>query len=394
MAVEEDRQEVSDNGENAVEYEKGHKPELESVIEDARTKIKFGSYDEKRFSAEEKAKIIEILSDPKWPTELREFAVINFIPINIKEDTWSDLRKRLEFINEHIPLELLPLDRYGLSTYYLLNRQLSYLHAINDLLGVEGWREILGSGEQCKQFSYACSSGSPIHRLSRETFAEYADRGSLPIEAEPGVEDRLDELRDVLNHSGIIDIATPLASRIEFTQPGEGRASGSCDNWNGDIKVSTSEKAKKLLIPTLLHELGHALEHRLSWDNEAREIFDRYIVLSQTESIANSPYAESFKLSDGAYQGTFIAESFAEDFRLYWLKPEDLSSGRLAIIDEFCDKFLSHVDRDEVRGEIRSVLGNYYSANVNEVFQMINCGNAQKTAEARVERKAREEKEK
>lgn len=345
--------------------------------------VRFDIYTEKRFTDDEKAQIRKVLSSDKWPKELCEFAVKALLPTKVTDKTLKDFEERLEFIKVRVPLEFLIGDsKFGFAK--LLGKRVSFLSALADSLGKTEWENLLRDDEKCKQYARAAFLGDPIYRLSDEMFEGFAKRDAVPVEAEVGAEDRLEELQDVLGQTGIEKIALPLANKIIFAKPNDpNTVRGHNHNFTGDVIVSTGVEKKPMLIPVLLHELGHAMEKRVSRDDRAREIFDRYIVLSQLEATKHSPYVDSFELTDGKASGYYVEESFAEDFRLYWLKPEALSSGKSAIFDEFCDRFLGGVDREKARAQIRSVLGNFYGRSVNDIFQMIDCYVPRKLAERR-----------
>jgi hypothetical protein len=374
---------------------KSQKTPKTGITEDPETAIRFTRYDETKFTPDEKKQLMDIYTDPVWPAELRAFAIQNFALVRVNDETLATLRIRLDFINEYIPLDLLKKQtKYEpISTKAgLLTKRLSYLQAINDILGEAGWQEILGDPEKTTRFNRAGLWGRPFKRLDPEAFAEFAKRETVPVGAEPGAEARIDEVIDVLNQTGIMAIAAKFANKIELFEPVNiDFFAGTCNNWTGDIKITTSEKENAMLIPLILHELGHAFEYKLSWQPEIEKIYDRYIVLLQIEPTKDSPYAASFISKDGAPQIQYFGESFAEDFRLYWLKPADLSPAKREIFDTFCDKLIPELDKEEIRKKIRSVLGNYYGVSVNDVFRKINCGNAEEMATRR-EKKNKETK--
>lgn len=359
---------------------------VNAVVDDVRLDL----YYEKKLTPEEKAQVKAVLSSDKWPKELQAFASKEMIPEKITSETLRNLEDHLEFIRTNVPLDVLKAYR-GIALPKLLRQSLPFLSAMVELLGKEAWEETLLNDEKCYQYSCAAHLGSPAYRLSDEIFEGFAKRDAVPVEAQEGAEDRLEELKEVLAHTGIDQIALPLANKITFGKPDNPNTmKGHNDNFTGDVMASTGVERKPLLIAALLHELGHALEKRVSRDSRAREVFDRYIVLSQIEDTKNSPYVDSFRLTNGRAGYQYIAESFAEDFRLYFLKPEELGARKIAIFDDFCDRFLPKVDRDDVRKRIRSALGNFYGRSVNDVFKIIDCYNPREMAEERGRRKADE----
>lgn len=378
-----------------VEAEGNPLKEPDRALEEARgaqgvgavvEEIRFNIYTERKLSDDEKVQVRKVISSADCSRELQAFAAKELIPSKITPETLKDLEARLRFIHMHVPLDTLQPDP-EFSLQRLLNSRLPYLLAMVELLEKKEWEEILQNEDKCKQYSRAAVLGRPLYRLSDEIFEDFAKRDAVPVEAQEGAEDRLEELKEVLAYTGIDQIALPLANKVTFGKPDNPNTfKGHNNNFTGDVMASTGVEKKPFLIPALLHELGHALEKRIAWDSRAMEIFDRYIVLSQIEDTKNSPYVDSFRLTDGRTNGHYTQESFAEDFRLYFLKPEELGARKIAIFDDFCDRFLPKVDREDVRNRIRSALGNFYGRSVNDIFAVIDCYNPRKMAEERERR--------
>jgi len=347
-----------------------HSPIIPDIIDIIRLKL---SRLDRKFIKKDFNSLSEILTSEVWPEELINFAVNTLIPMRINEKTLSDFKQSLRLINENVQIENVDMNDYNVSRF--LARRISFLKYLHSFLGQSTWNELLKDSQMCGYYARIAYLGAPIYRLSDEVFDNFAARDSINIESK--LEDRKNELEEVLRHTGLYDIALILANKIIFNKPKSNQsAHGNYNVRTADINVCTGKNKKELLIPILLHELGHALESRISRDDAAREIFDEYIVLSQFEKIKHSPYVESFELSSNKSNPDYIHESFAEDFRLYLLKPESLSVLKLDIFNRFFSKFLSNIDAEKIHKQIKSVLGNFYGVSVNDVFQTIDCYNA------------------
>ncbi len=347
-----------------------------------------------KYSSDEQHSLVNLLEDPKWPEELRFFAYSSLIPNRFSSERMSrefeGLEAKMNFILAHVPLELLSANQESrnIRDRSIFTANIRFLQAIDSRLGEAGWRDILSDPQKEKQFHEACAWGNPSGLISLDDYAHFEQRDSVSLEADEGLEDRLVELGDVLRVSGIDQIALPLVRSIKFATPSSPDSLfGKADDKTANIQVSSSDTTRHGLPVVLLHEIGHTLEFRIAQDERARELFDEYILLTQLERTEHSPYARSYQLEKN--MGMYVRESFAEDFRLYWIAPERLTPGKLEIFEQFCAEFLSNVDQTETRHKIRYTLGNYYSISVADVLDKTDCTTNE---EQRVQNRGRDKK--
>lgn len=285
----------------------------------------------------------------------------------------SMLRERFLFWETDVPRGVLEAKRSP-ETSRLLSRRVSYLRAMKDMLSPDQYETALTDRDTARHFAQYGDAVSPMYRLKRDTYAGFASRDALPIDADPGAEDRVEEVRDVLAAMGFEPVMRAVALRLQVVEPNRGwKASGGYDNTSGEIRVGANGPYRKQIPAILLHETGHGVQHLLEWDQEGESLMARYGVAAALEPQLHSNYAESYKLRKDGSTHTFVGESFAEDFRLYFLMPERLPERKRRVIDRIVRERFAQVDPDGVRARIRGVLGNFYGARVDEAVAPTDC---------------------
>lgn len=348
-------------------------------VDTTRAGVRLSTHHEEKLSGEAKTKIVEILSSDKWSSELRDLASKELTPHVYSDEAITDFEKRLNFIQENVPVQLLKDPEIQLVS--LLRVRSNYLEQMREQMGEDEWLKVLNDPKKSRDFRLA-SLASTLSHLSDEEYAELEARPAVTLKAEKRVEERLDELRDVLETTGIDEIAKPIVNDIILMEPSDSeKADGLFKRKPADVTLTIHPDKKAFLIPILMHEIGHAFMDKIAPIKKAQDIFDRYIIIAQLEPTENSIYANAKKLSKGKHDAEYQQESFAEDFKAFWMKPESLSERKLAIFDELCDLLYPDIDRDKVRKQIKSVLGNYYGVNVNDVLVFAKCKTSAQYAE-------------
>lgn len=219
----------------------------------------------------------------------------------------------------------------------------------------------------------APSVAAPSYSLPVEAFVSFSSRKDLPVYADSGMEPRFQEFLYLVSASGLVDLAVRLTKFIVLIPPVEDVCEIYGRSDPDHISVFAKESKKGALVPCILHELGHKLENAIAcFAGDGMKLFHRYVALTQTEETADSIYADAWKELEGIQSFGYVHESFADDFRLYWLCPENLSVGKIAIFDELHDWFFAGLDRENLRVQIRSFLGDYYGMSVTDILRDIN----------------------
>lgn len=316
----------------------------------------------------------EILAASDIAPEIKEFVRKQIVVRRGAEP--AEVRECIDFFNEHVPVDIFREISAGnefsnnQGRTSLLRYRLSFLKALRERTTEEQWQSLLANPAQCNYFYLAACGAAGIINSRTADFEDLIKRTELPVVAEDGEERRAAEVQDVLATTGIDKIAIGLVKEVQVQTPLDTNdAKGSYDGISGVLEVCLEGIAKPLLPKVLLHEIGHGLQYRMTRDPEGVALFDRYIVAMQLDAKPFSEYAESFSFTDGKGSIKYVEESFSEEFALYWMMPEKIPQNRRLIFDEICDRFLSVGDREKVRNQIMSVVGNYYGKPIREALQ-------------------------
>lgn len=337
------------------------------------------------FSEEFQKYMFGIFDKYKFDNDTIKFILDKFLPDNEDGFDFDDFEKRIEFLSTILNKDLVDKIKFNYRAVILLSSRLEYIQKIKEFYGVNGFIEILLNKDLVNTFNELEDVFTkPVLYLSKEIFEIFEQRISVPVTADEGLENEFDELKDVLKTTGIDKLALGFVNKIHFNKPNsDDETINSANHETGNIEVSVSGRFRKQIIQVLLHEIGHMVEHKMSFEEENYEIFDTYLISTLQYGTESSNYANAYKLVDGKniknknntkYQNLrYLKESFAEDFRLFFLKPELLRPEKVQVFKEICKRYYSDLDIEEIRKKIRLVLGNYYGLSVNESLKQTNC---------------------
>jgi len=323
-----------------------------------------------------------------WGENLIDFATEWMKPAEVNENFFRELEVRLAFIRDNIPpKKLKKIDEMGKNQDYpssqvpifITSTRIFFLEALNHLTESTIWDTVIDHPEVIIHWS------SVAKRINQPKRTEYhgidPSRKKIPILVDKGKSDRATEVRvlefkDALQRSGLVKIISPLVKHIvcsKITEPFSTplRYHGTMQGVE-EMGLSFADEARVFLIPIVLHEMGHAAEYHCYYDNNLLQLLTKYFIISQLEETVLSNYANSFIKTDGRGSSSFISESFAEDSRLYWMWPEQLSDRKRDLFTKVYKILLPQINPAQVRLNIRLTLGNYYSSNVTQVLKKMN----------------------
>jgi hypothetical protein len=307
-----------------------------------------------------------------------------------KVDTDPD---RAAFIEENVPADLYVKPSYDLQSFFH-RTSLSFLRLLRAQCDSAQWESFLRQPDQVSQISKAWFFGRPDFGPKKDEFDAYKRRETVPVIAPSGLERKKAELEEILQGKMLGQVVKALVSQLTVAPPKGG------DGWFGDynrksggISLSTHGRNSEMVFPTLLHELGHALDKWLIREEGGMELFEYYILLTQLESTIESPYADSIALKDGRNSGLFIKESFAEDFRLFLIKPSGLSISKKMFFEKVWEMIFPEIPLEDLRVEIRLLLGDFHGKSIGDLLKKTRCRNPVKMARAALRKEQVDEAE-
>lgn len=333
----------------------------------------------------------------EWRSEVKSYALENLILPTVRysetEEDTNAIRDRLKFINDLVPAEaLLVTDRkLAFLIHRLLSGRISFLTALNQSLSVKDWNSLFCEADIIKSWiNYKDGAVLSNKTIEQEDYDLFTKRETIPIDAEEGAESCIGPLRDTIDATGFHKIVNALTKKIKVGRSNSliwgcsGKAPGGKDVLPGEIGLFLERGPDyDLLLPVLIHETGHNLNWRLQHLFGGQEWFDRYAVSVGMNPSKYSSYAYSYCLTNKKELSDYtdyIQESFAEEFQFYWLKPEIIPVDRRRIFDEICDLLFGHIDREEMRKKILSVIGQYFGSRVDSIIFPMTLKKAQNFA--------------
>lgn len=322
-----------------------------------------------------------------WPDELKEFA-----KRRMAGDT-KDLPARLDFVARHVPPDILAKDKKNFSIGRLLNGRVSFLDALRREMGQTVWEEALRDESDFARDAAALEISSDIRYGAFKDGHYEALRGRSETPLELGDESperrvEAEDLREALRETGFDAIAKELVTRMVVMVPeSPDDAHGVYENATGEAGVWATGDKRFMLPAVVFHEIGHALDKRVKNDPRGQEWKDRYAASAYLRPETTGWYADSYTKSEkgGRTSAKFLMESFAEDFRNYWIDQDAVPSERRLVIDEIMKAFFPGVDRDDVRVRIRIFLRAKYDVGPEQVKEPTDCGRSEAAAEKRIE---------
>ena len=209
--------------------------------------------------------------------------------------------------------------------------------------------------------------------LDADFFDSLEQRVAGELSAETGCEKQKEAVKRILRESGVGDIAKSLARGIQIISVPEGLKYGGGYNRNtGDIRLYADPRYLRRLLPVILHELGHGLEQKIALAKDVPELLNAYLGIVQAESTAHSPYAEAYGVRLGRQDKDYILESFAEDFRLFWLNPGSLSDAKRLILRELVASSLETIDVNAAQEQIAKFITENMGTSADQLVDELN----------------------
>lgn len=259
----------------------------------------------------------------------------------------------------------------------------SWIEALEAKQGLAGLRELLKDEAAVESFRFG-NAAAKLREVTQNRIYEYGhlrDREILPMSS---VDERTtEEVRDIMDVSGLSGFIRSCVRSIEIVRRESIQAaSGLWQSVSLSISLAAERKEKHNLVGTLLHELGHAGQDKLSEWYGAQRLFDRYAVEALYSGLqASSEYAEAYALLKKREDPSFISESFAEDFRILLEYPESLPEEKLKIMSEVFTRLASKAKLEQIQEKIRKVYGNFYGVSAKDAQRPTDCASAVKMAE-------------
>ncbi|MBT3816872.1 MAG: hypothetical protein HOE80_03805 [Candidatus Magasanikbacteria bacterium] len=270
----------------------------------------------------------------------------------------------------------------------LLSKRLSFLKTLHDTLSEEQWSGLLRDKESAEHISLYLDSSEKEMVISNENYEKLNKQETVLVSVENSESEELSkskqEIEDIIDVIGLDVLLSKVCLGLKVVYPDAGfNHSGGYLFLTNKIEIGAISGKHYDFLPTLLHEIGHGVKNLANSDREGSEKIEQYYVAIALEPKGLSSYAESFKLSEQDDMSTYIDESFAEDFLIYFCAPERLSVLRKKAMENIVENIYQHVDVEKIRKKIRSVLGNYYWKNIEDIMNDIICDTPQNIAEYR-----------
>lgn len=265
----------------------------------------------------------------------------------------------------------------------IVESRASWIEALEAKQGLEGLRDILKDSAAARSFR-AGNAAAKLAEVSQNRIYEYGylkEREILPMSS---VDERTtEEVHDIMEACGLSEFVRDFVSSISIVRREDIQAASGL--WQGvslSISLAVERKDGYSMPGTLFHELGHAIQEKLPLWYTAQRLFDRYAVEALYSGLkASSEYAEAYALLKNREDPSFIAESFAEDFRILLEYPELLSEEKLKMMSGFFVELKFKLNLEQVQGKVRKMYGYFYGVSAKDVQRPTDCASAVKMAE-------------
>lgn len=331
------------------------------------------------YSNQEKVTIVESISDEKTKQLVLELGLLSK-----KDESAESLSVRLEFIQTHLSSELIEstFTPQGRELRELLKERLSFLQAIAALANDGQLQELLGQDEYVKSFRKAGQVSKLLFRPRNELVQMRKDREAIPIESkEEGNEASAHEVQDVLSKSGLDELLKRCVGRVSVVSSETLKgAAADYGYYQDEVRIAPAPDKGKF-FGSLVHETGHAITTLVATAESGQAMFDYYSVYTIFSGEQHqSAYAESYALRKGRLEHDYVQESFAEDFRMYLVQPDDLSSGKKHLLKQTLDIAIPDIDIEELRGKFQSTLGELYGRSLSDASVPSGCDEVKRLA--------------
>lgn len=327
------------------------------------------------------------IDEGPWSDAVKEFAKRRMAGVA------KDLPARLDFVAQFVPVDVLVKDRTDLSIGRLLNGRLSFLNALRREMGQAAWEDALRDDSDFAHdmAGLEISSDNRYGVFKDEHYEVLSGRAETPLELADDTSERraeAGELREMLRETGFDAIAKELVTYIRVLAPERpDEAHGLFQNATGEAEVWANGNQRFMMPAVVFHEVGHALDKRLKNDSRGQEWMDRYTVSASLRPQTTGWYADSYTKSEqlGRSSARFLMESFAEDFRHYWIDQDSIPSERRKLLDEIMEALFANIDRDDLRVRIRKFLRAKYDVGPEQVKEPTDCRRSDLAAMRRVQ---------
>lgn len=337
------------------------------------------------------------VSEGPWSDATKDFYLRHNLGIYVKSEPGR--RARLDFIDASVPGDVLAAAKRDLKAASRLSRLLrtrdSLLRSVHAALGQSAWEEMLRAQPEQVDTLAKLHTDAQIVAPAEGLYESFAARDAVPVVIEAAGADRerdAEDLRETLRETGFEPIVRRVTAEVRILEPeSENDSHGVYEGGSKAIGIWSTGDRRFMLPPVLFHESGHGLNWLIGTHERGQEWFDRYAASVVLRPESPSWYAESYRLEHAMREETaavkghtsrlFLMESFAEDFRNYWIDQDRVFPERRKILDEMCDALFPDVDRDEVRVKIRAYMKRKYGVNAAEKgIDPTDCDRAEKKA--------------
>lgn len=344
----------------------------------------------------------EFVKSGPWSEAAKEF-FLRRVDSTVQFKTEEERRRRLDFIDANVPSDVLSAAARDIPAGGRLARLLqtreALLTSVHETLGQDAWEDILRSQPEWVDTLGKLRMDAALVAPPPGRFESFAAREAVPVVLDAAGPDRerdLEDLREALRETGFEPIVRRVTAAVRVTEAeSENDAHGVYEGSTKEIGIWSAGDRRFMLPPVLFHETGHGVNWLIGSYDRGQEWFDRYAVSVVLRPESSSWYAESYRLEyamreaatdmvKGHTSRLFLMESFAEDFRNYWIDQDHVMPERRKILDELCDALFPDVDRDEVRVKIRTYMRRKYDVHAAEKgIDPTDCDRAEEKAKTR-----------
>lgn len=263
--------------------------------------------------------------------------------------------------------------RHGL--YDVFRGRASWILALDERAGSEQWESILSNPHSLSVLAEAAQASRLAMPLDQETLQDFQSRAELPIrskEADPAL---VDEVTEVLEATGLGEALKMVVKEVVVAPDQGSHVTGSYLPFSDTIMLTPpgNIERKRFFLGTVIHESAHAFE-RLLTGEEDQMAYDRYSTeIFFGEKTRSSDYASSTGQVHGRVSRTHLAESFAEDSRVYLQDESLLNETRRRLVKDVLQRSLPGINLGDLQERIRKTYGTLYGVSVKDVQRDYEC---------------------
>ena len=293
----------------------------------------------------------------------------------------DETKCQLTFIEKCIPLEALAFRHYEKGINRFIRRKWSFWSSLKKELSEEEWREIWTTEAGFEKLDYLTDIGEFGIHNTPPLQLDPSRKSDPPVYPRKGKYSK--EVRDVLRASEIMKVVRLCVNSITVSNNTEDLVD--CVWSSPDIGIKVNKGNKEETIPSILHETGHAFGDKVYANPKGESFLADYAGSAAIMPSEYSSYSSAFcylkRLPEQKKRLRYVQECFAEDFRLYLLRPDALNEKKRELFDGMWKLILPKVKQERIRGKIRSTLGNFYGKSVDGVLEETDENEAKRIAE-------------